>query len=196
MKIVFATKNEGKVREVIKMLNMDKIELITMAQEGIDVDVVEDGTTFEENAMKKAVEIMKVSGMPAIADDSGLEIDYLDKQPGVHSARFLGHDTSYDIKNKKILEMLEGVPDEKRTARFVSAVCLALPDGRTITTRGTIEGAIGHEIKGTNGFGYDPIFFIPEINKYSAELTTDEKNAISHRGKAIAQMREKILEII
>lgn len=196
MKIVFATKNEGKVREVIKKLNMDKIELITMAQEGIDVDVVEDGTTFEENAMKKAVEIMKISGMPAIADDSGLEIDYLDKQPGVHSARFLGHDTSYDIKNKKILEMLEGVPDEKRTARFVSAVCLALPDGRTITTRGTIEGAIGHEIKGTNGFGYDPIFFIPEINKYSAELTTDEKNAISHRGKAIAQMREKILEII
>ncbi len=196
MKIVFATKNEGKVREVIKMLNMDKIELITMAQAGIDVDVVEDGTTFEENAMKKAVEIMKFSGMPAIADDSGLEIDYLDKQPGVHSARFLGHDTSYDIKNKKILEMLEGVPDEKRTARFVSAVCLALPDGRTITTRGTIEGAIGHEIKGTNGFGYDPIFFIPEINKYSAELTTDEKNAISHRGKAIAQMREKILEII
>ena len=196
MKIVFATKNEGKVREVIKMLNMDKIELITMAQAGIDVDVVEDGTTFEENAMKKAVEIMKISGMPAIADDSGLEIDYLDKQPGVHSARFLGHDTSYDIKNKKILEMLEGVPDEKRTARFVSAVCLAFPDGRTITTRGTIEGAIGHEIKGTNGFGYDPIFFIPEINKYSAELTTDEKNAISHRGKAIAQMREKILEII
>ena len=196
MKIVFATKNEGKVREVIKKLNMDKIELITMAQAGIDVDVVEDGTTFEENAMKKAVEIMKFSGMPAIADDSGLEIDYLDKQPGVHSARFLGHDTSYDIKNKKILEMLEGVPDEKRTARFVSAVCLALPDGRTITTRGTIEGAIGHEIKGTNGFGYDPIFFIPEINKYSAELTTDEKNAISHRGKAIAQMREKILEII
>ena len=196
MKIVFATKNEGKVREVIKMLNMDKIELITMAQAGIDVDVVEDGTTFEENAMKKAVEIMKISGMPAIADDSGLEIDYLDKQPGVHSARFLGHDTSYDIKNKKILEMLEGVPDGKRTARFVSAVCLVLPDGRTITTRGTIEGAIGHEIKGTNGFGYDPIFFIPEINKYSAELTTDEKNAISHRGKAIAQMREKILEII
>ena len=196
MKIVFATKNEGKVREVIKMLNMDKIELITMAQAGIDVDVVEDGTTFEENAMKKAVEIMKFSGMPAIADDSGLEIDYLDKQPGVHSARFLGHDTSYDIKNKKILEMLEGVPDEKRTARFVSAVCLALPDGRTITTRGTIEGAIGHEIKGTNGFGYDPIFFIPEINKYSAELTTDEKNAISHRGKAIDKMREKILEII
>ena len=196
MKIVFATKNEGKVKEVIKMLNMDKIELITMAQAGIDVDVVEDGTTFEENAMKKAVEIMKISGLPAIADDSGLEIDYLDKQPGVHSARFLGHDTSYDIKNKKILEMLEGVPDEKRTARFVSAVCLALPDGRTITTRGTIEGIIGHEIKGTNGFGYDPIFFIPEIKKYSAELTMDEKNAISHRGKAIAQMREKILEIL
>ena len=196
MKIVFATKNEGKVKEAVKLLNTDRIELMTMAQAGIDIDVVEDGVTFEENAMKKAVEIMKASGMPSIADDSGLEIDYLNKEPGVHSARFLGHDTSYDIKNKKILEMLEGVPDEKRTARFVSAVCTAFPDGRTITTRGTIEGIIGHEIKGTNGFGYDPIFFIPEINKYSAELTTDEKNAISHRGKAMAQMREKLMEIL
>ena len=196
MKIVFATKNKGKVNEVVKILNTDKIELVTMEQAGIDIDVVEDGTTFEENAEKKAVEIMKASGEAAIADDSGLEIDFLDKQPGIHSARFLGHDTPYSIKNAKILDMLKDVPEEKRTARFVCAVCLALPDGRIIRSKGTLEGRIGNKITGENGFGYDPIFFIPEKNCYSAELSTEEKNKISHRGKAMAEMREKILEIL
>ena len=196
MKIVFATKNKGKVNEVVKIFNTDKIELVTMEQVGIDIDVVEDGTTFEENAEKKAVEIMKASGEAAIADDSGLEIDFLDKQPGIHSARFLGHDTPYSIKNAKILDMLKDVPEEKRTARFVCAVCLALPDGRIIRSRGTLEGRIGNKITGENGFGYDPIFFIPEKNCYSAELSTEEKNKISHRGKAMAEMREKILEIL
>ena len=167
-----------------------------MEQAGIDIDVVEDGTTFEENAEKKAVEIMKASGEAAIADDSGLEIDFLDKQPGIHSARFLGHDTPYSIKNAKILDMLKDVPEEKRTARFVCAVCLALPDGRIIRSKGTLEGRIGNKITGENGFGYDPIFFIPEKNCYSAELSTEEKNKISHRGKAMAEMREKILEIL
>lgn len=196
MKIVFATKNKGKVNEVVKIFNTDKIELVTMEQAGIDIDVVEDGTTFEENAEKKAVEIMKVSGEAAIADDSGLEIDFLDKQPGIHSARFLGHDTPYSIKNAKILDMLKDVSEEKRTARFVCAVCLALPDGRIIRSKGTLEGRIGNKITGENGFGYDPIFFIPEKNCYSAELSTEEKNKISHRGKAMAEMREKILEIL
>lgn len=196
MKIVFATKNKGKVNEVVKIFNTDKIELVTMEQVGIDIDVVEDGTTFEENAEKKAVEIMKASGEAAIADDSGLEIDFLDKQPGIHSARFLGHDTPYSIKNAKILDMLKDVPEEKRTARFVCAVCLALPDGRIIRSKGTLEGRIGNKITGENGFGYDPIFFIPEKNCYSAELSTEEKNKISHRGKAMAEMREKILEIL
>lgn len=196
MKIVFATKNKGKVNEVVKIFNTDKIELVTMEQAGIDIDVVEDGTTFEENAEKKAVEIMKASGEAAIADDSGLEIDFLDKQPGIHSARFLGHDTLYSIKNAKILDMLKDVPEEKRTARFVCAVCLALPDGRIIRSKGTLEGRIGNKITGENGFGYDPIFFIPEKNCYSAELSTEEKNKISHRGKAMAEMREKILEIL
>ncbi len=196
MKIVFATKNKGKVNEVVKIFNTDKIELVTMEQAGIDIDVVEDGTTFEENAEKKAVEIMKASGEAAIADDSGLEIDFLDKQPGIHSARFLGHDTPYSIKNAKILDMLKDVPEEKRTARFVCAVCLALPDGRIIRSKGTLEGRIGNKITGENGFGYDPIFFIPEKNCYSAELSTEEKNKISHRGKAMAEMREKILEIL
>ncbi len=196
MKIVFATKNKGKVNEVVKIFNTDKIELVTMEQAGIDIDVVEDGTTFEENAEKKAVEIMKASGEAAIADDSGLEIDFLNKQPGIHSARFLGHDTPYSIKNAKILDMLKDVPEEKRTARFVCAVCLALPDGRIIRSKGTLEGRIGNKITGENGFGYDPIFFIPEKNCYSAELSTEEKNKISHRGKAMAEMREKILEIL
>ena len=196
MKIVFATKNKGKVNEVVKIFNTDKIELVTMEQAGIDIDVVEDGTTLEENAEKKAVEIMKASGEAAIADDSGLEIDFLDKQPGIHSARFLGHDTPYSIKNAKILDMLKDVPEEKRTARFVCAVCLALPDGRIIRSKGTLEGRIGNKITGENGFGYDPIFFIPEKNCYSAELSTEEKNKISHRGKAMAEMREKILEIL
>ena len=196
MKIVFATKNKGKVNEVVKMFNTDKIELVTMEQAGIDIDVVEDGTTFEENAEKKAVEIMKASGEVAIADDSGLEIDFLDKQPGIHSARFLGHDTPYSIKNAKILDMLKDVPEEKRTARFVCAVCLALPDGRIIRSKGTLEGRIGDKITGENGFGYDPIFFIPEKNCYSAELSTEEKNKISHRGKAMAEMKKKILEIL
>lgn len=196
MKIVFATKNKGKVNEVVKIFNTDKIELVTMEQAGIDIDVVEDGTTFEENAEKKAVEIMKASGEAAIADDSGLEIDFLDKQRGIHSARFLGHDTPYSIKNAKILDMLKDVPEGKRTARFVCAVCLALPDGRIIRSKGTLEGRIGNKITGENGFGYDPIFFIPEKNCYSAELSTEEKNKISHRGKAMAEMREKILEIL
>ena len=196
MKFIFATKNEGKVKEVIKIFDSDKIEVITMAQAGIDIDVVEDGETFEENARKKAVEIMKASGFPAIADDSGLEIDFLNGQPGVQSARFMGHDTPYDIKNNKILEMLRGVPEDKRTARFVSAVCLAMPDGRIFETRGTIEGIIGYEIKGENGFGYDPIFYKPEIGRYLADISTEEKNAISHRGKAMAKMREMVMEIL
>ena len=196
MKIIFATKNEGKVREAQKILDSDKIELVTMTRAGINDDIVEDGTTFAENARKKAMEIMKISGLPAIADDSGLEIDFMDNKPGVYSARFMGHDTPYEFKNKKILEMMKDVPEEKRTARFVSAVCLAMPDGRLIEEEGTIEGIIGYEIKGSNGFGYDPIFYIPELKKYSAELSLEEKNLISHRGKAMRAVKNRIMELI
>ena len=196
MKIIFATKNEGKVREAQRILDSDKIELVTMTRAGINDDIVEDGTTFAENARKKAMEIMKISGLPAIADDSGLEIDFMDKKPGVYSARFMGHDTPYEFKNKKILEMMKDVPEEKRTARFVSAVCLAMPDGRLIEEEGTIEGIIGYEIKGSNGFGYDPIFYIPELKKYSAELSLEEKNLISHRGKAMRAVKNRIMELI
>lgn len=190
-KIIFATKNKGKMKEI-----KDKLydyDVISMEEAGIDIDVEENGTTFEENAIIKAETIMKLCNEIVVADDSGLEIDYLDKAPGVYSARFLGHDTSYDYKNGKILDMLKDVPKEKRTARFVCAMAVAFPDGRTEVTRATIEGNIGYEIAGENGFGYDPIFFVPELNKTTAQLSMDEKNKISHRGKALDSVR-KILE--
>lgn len=196
MKIIFATKNAGKVKEVKLMLEELDAEVVTMTEAGIDIDVDEDGKTFEENAIKKAKEIMQVSGCVVLSDDSGLEIDYLNKQPGVHSARFMGESTSYDIKNQKILEMLHGVPDEKRTARFVSVIAVAFPDGRIATTTGTIEGMIAHEAKGENGFGYDPIFYVPQFGINTAEMDIEQKNKISHRGKALRAMKEKLKEMI
>ena len=196
MKIIFATKNQGKVREIKQILADMPFEVVSLKDEGIDVDVIEDGTTFEENAVKKAVEIMKLTGEICMSDDSGLEIDYLDKAPGVYSARFLGEDTPYEIKNKKVLEMLSGVPEDKRTARYISVIATAFPDGRVITTMGTLEGIIGYKAKGENGFGYDPIFFLPEYGKTTAELAPEFKNEISHRGKALEAMKERLKDII
>lgn len=196
MQIIFATKNSGKVREVKMILEDMEADVFTMAEAGIDIEVEEDGETFEENAILKAEAIMQESDCLVLADDSGLEIDYLGGDPGVHSARFMGYDTPYEEKNAKILQMLEGVPEEKRTARFVSVIAAAFPDGRTVTVRGTVEGIIGYEQKGTNGFGYDPIFYIPELGKYSAELSLAEKNEISHRGKALRLMKEKLREMM
>ena len=196
MKIIFATKNQGKVREIKQILADMPFEVVSLKDEGIDVDVIEDGTTFEENAVKKAVEIMKLTGEICMSDDSGLEIDYLDKAPGVYSARFLGEDTPYEIKNKKVLEMLSGVPEAKRTARYISVIATAFPDGRVITTMGTLEGIIGYKAKGENGFGYDPIFFLPEYGKTTAELAPEFKNEISHRGKALEAMKERLKDII
>lgn len=196
MKIIFATKNQGKVREIKQILADMPCEVVSLKDEGIDAEVVEDGKTFEENAVKKAVEIMKLTGEICMSDDSGLEIDYLDKAPGVYSARFLGEDTPYEIKNKKIMEMLDGVPDEKRTARYISVIAAAFPDGRVITTEGTLEGIIGHEAVGENGFGYDPIFFLPEYGKTTGQLSLEFKNEISHRGKALKLMKERLKEII
>ena len=157
-------------------------------------DIVEDGKTFEENAIIKAEAIRKMTNCLVLADDSGLEVDYLDKAPGIYSARFMGEDTSYRIKNKAIIDKLAGVPDEKRTARFVCAIAAAFPDGKTITRRGTIEGIIGYEERGENGFGYDPIFFLPEYGKSTAELSPEEKNTISHRGNALRLIKEVINE--
>ena len=190
--IIFATKNKGKIKEIQAILGNDYI-VKNMEEIGIDIDVVEDGKTFEENAIKKAVEIKNVTNKIVLADDSGLEIDYLNGEPGVYSARYMGEDTPYDVKNAKILEILKDVEEDKRGARFVSVIALAMPGKDPITTKGTIEGIIGYEIKGENGFGYDPIFYIPSLEKTSAELSLEEKNKISHRGKALEEMK-KILE--
>ena len=190
LKIVFATGNENKMKEIRMILADLGMPIMSMKEAGIDVDVVEDGTTFEENALIKASEIAKYAeNCIVLADDSGLEIDYLNKEPGIYSARYAGVDTSYDIKNNLLLERLEGVPDEKRTARFVCAVAAAFPDGSTEVVRGTIEGIIGHGIAGKNGFGYDPIFFLPEYGCTTAELEPEKKNELSHRGEALRKIR-------
>ena len=192
MKIIFATGNQGKMKEIKAIMQDTGIEVSSLAEVGIDVDIVEDGDTFEANAIIKAKAISEMTGEVVLSDDSGLEIDYLNKEPGIYSARYMGEDTSYHIKNAKLMERLQGVPDEQRTARFVCAVAAVFPDGRTITTRGTMEGVIGYEEAGGNGFGYDPIFYLPEYQKTSAQLAPEEKNAISHRGKALRAMKKHL----
>lgn len=190
-KIIFATGNENKMKEIRMILSDLGMPILSMKEAGICVDVVEDGTTFEENALIKATEIAKtVENCIVLADDSGLEIDYLNKEPGIYSARYAGENTSYDIKNNLLLSRLEGVPDEKRTARFVCAIAAAFPDGTTEVVRGTIEGRIGYEIAGENGFGYDPIFYVPEYGCTTAEMNPEQKNELSHRGNALRAMRE------
>ncbi|MDD3403922.1 MAG: XTP/dITP diphosphatase [Hespellia sp.] len=193
-KIIFATGNEHKMVEIRAILEDLGRPIESMKEAGIDIEVVEDGTTFEENAIKKASGIAKyANGAIVLADDSGLEIDYLNKEPGIYSARYAGVDTSYDIKNQMLLDRLAGVPDEKRTARFVCAIAAAFPDGSVEVVRGTMEGIIGHEIAGENGFGYDPIFFLPEYGCTSAELSPEKKNELSHRGAGLRAMK-KIME--
>lgn len=195
MRIIFATGNENKMREIREILGDLGLEIVSMKEAGISVDIVEDGETFEENAMIKAEAVSKLCDDIVLADDSGLEVDYLDKAPGVYSARFMGEDTSYDIKNQAIIDKLEGVPKEKRTARFVCAIAAVLPSGKKISTRGTIEGMIGYEIKGENGFGYDPIFYVEELGCTTAEISPKEKNKVSHRGNALRAMRKELLSI-
>ena len=188
-RIIFATGNADKMVEIRHILSDLPVEVLSMKEAGIFVDVVEDGTTFEENAVIKAKAIMEHCGEVVLADDSGLEVDYLNKEPGIYSARYMGEKTSYRIKNANLIERLEGVEDEKRTARFVCAIAAAFPNGNVETTVGTIEGRIGYEEKGANGFGYDPIFYVPEFGCTTAELSEAEKNAISHRGKALTYMK-------
>lgn len=191
--IILASNNKDKVKEVKEILK--GYDIISMKEAGIDVDIEENGTTFEENALIKARAIMKLTGQITMADDSGLEIDYLNKAPGVYSARFMGHDTSYDIKNKALIQKLEGVKGSDRSGRFVCAIAVCFPDGREIVKRGTMEGLIAEEIKGDNGFGYDPIVYLPEYGKTSGELAPEEKNKISHRGKALALIKEELDKI-
>ena len=193
-KIIFATSNEGKLREIRMILEDLKVEVISLKEAGITTEIIEDGKSFEENAVIKAKTIMEETGILTLADDSGLEIDYLNKEPGIYSARYCGEKTGYDIKNRNLIERLIDVPDEKRTARFVCAIAVAYPDGEVETIRATMEGRIGYEEKGSNGFGYDPIFYLPEYECYSAELPLEEKNKISHRGKALRMTKDRLLE--
>ena len=179
-KIIFATGNQDKMREIREILADIDAEVVSMKEAGIHADIVEDGSTFEENAVIKAKTICELTGEITLADDSGLEIDYLNKEPGIYSARYMGEDTSYHIKNAKLIERLEGVPDEERTARFVCAIAAAFPDGNIRTVREAMEGRIGYEERGENGLGYDPIFYLPEYGCTSAELSMEEKNMISH----------------
>lgn len=190
-RIIFATKNNHKMKEIREILDGRGYEILSMAEAGVDIDVVEDGTTFEENALIKSRTIRDYIGDAIVlSDDSGLEVDYLGGNPGIYSARWLGDDTSYDVKNTMLLNMMEGVPEEDRTARFVCALAAAFPDGTDKVVRGTIEGIIGYEIAGENGFGYDPIFFVPEYRCTTAEMTPEQKNEISHRGKALRMIAE------
>ena len=193
-KIIFATGNAGKMCEVREILKDMDADILSMKEAGIDIDIVEDGTTFEENAAIKARAVAAATQEEAIvlADDSGLEVDYLDKEPGIYSARYMGEDTPYSVKNKNLIDRLEGVPDNKRTARFVCAIAAALPGGEVITTSGVIEGRIDHEEKGNNGFGYDPIFYVPEYGRTTAQLSVEEKNRISHRARALAAMKKEL----
>ena len=193
-RIIFATGNAGKLREIREIMEGTGVEVRSMKEAGISVDVDEDGTTFEENALIKAKAIAAHTDAIVLADDSGLEVDYLDKAPGVYSARFMGEDTSYDIKNQAIIDKLAGVPKELRTARFVCVIAAVLPDGRSLTTRQTMEGYIGDHAEGENGFGYDPIFMLDEYGCSSAAISREEKNAISHRGKALRAMKEMLSE--
>ena len=204
-KVIFATGNEGKMKEIREILGDLDIELLSLKDAGIHADIVEDGKTFEENAQIKAKAIRDLTGEIVLADDSGLEIDYLNKEPGIYSARYMGEDTSYHIKNAKLIERLEGVPDEKRTARFVCAIAAAFPDGSVKTVREAMEGRIGYEESGANGFGYDPIFMPDEQPAgaeesgellTSAEMTPEQKNAISHRGKALRALMPAIRELV
>ena len=195
MDIIMATGNSNKVREIREMLEGSGLGIVSMKDAGIDIDIVEDGETFEDNARIKAEAVRDVCGQIVIADDSGLVIDCLGGEPGIHSSRFMGEDTSYDIKNTALLKMMEGVPDEERSARFVCAMAIAYPDRETSVYRGVFEGRIAYESAGKNGFGYDPIFYLPERGCTSAELPPEEKNSISHRGKALKMAVEELLNL-
>jgi len=196
MRIIFATGNRDKLREIEEIMDGSGIKILSMKDAGIEGEADENGSTFEENALQKALYVYEKNGKKAddyiLADDSGLEIDALNKEPGVLSARYMGKDTSYHEKNMNLISRLEGVPDEKRTARFVCAIAVVFPDGSHKVIRETMEGRIGYSEAGENGFGYDPIFYLPEYRKTSAQIEPEEKNKISHRGKALRRVCREV----
>lgn len=197
--VIFATGNEGKMREIRAILGDMEVEVCSMKEAGLALEIEEDGSTFEENARIKARAVAvalaahgKARECVVMADDSGLEIDYLNGEPGVYSARYLGEETPFSEKSADLLRRLEDVPEKERSARFVCAIAAVFPNEETVITRGVIEGRIGYELRGDNGFGYDPIFYLPEYDRTAAELTDEEKNRISHRSRALEQMKEEL----
>ncbi len=191
-KIIFATTNEGKMNEIRMIMKDCNIPIISLKDAGIRADIVEDGATFEENAIIKAKAVMELTGCLTLADDSGLEVDYINKEPGVYSARYMGEDTPYSVKNQSIIDRLKDAKGEQRSARFVCAIAACFPDGKILTTYGTIEGEIGYEERGENGFGYDPILYVPKYQQTTGEMAAEFKNEISHRGIALRKMWEKL----
>lgn len=201
MNIIFATGNEGKMREIRAILKDVDADILSMKEAGLSLDIEEDGDSFAANALIKARAVAdalvaegRFRDCIVLADDSGLEIDCLNKEPGIHSARYLGEETPFDVKSRDLLRRMEQVPDEERSARFVCAIAAVFAGGETVTTEGTVEGRIGYDLKGDNGFGYDPIFYLPEYGSTAAELTDEEKNRISHRSRALAQMKEELMK--
>lgn len=189
-RIIFATGNAGKMREIREILADLDVEVLSMKEAGVFVDVEENGKSYEENALLKARAVAKRTDAIVLADDSGLEIDALGGEPGIYSSRYLGEDTPYSEKNATILKRMEGVSGEQRSARFVCAIAAIFPDGEEVTMRAAIEGEIAKEPAGEGGFGYDPIFYFPEFGKTTAQMTAEEKNQVSHRGKALEKMKE------
>ena len=191
-KIIFATGNEGKMREIREILKELQVPVLSMKEAGVSLNIEENGATFAENAEIKARAVWNCTGGIVLADDSGLVVDALGGEPGVYSARYMGEDTSYEIKNREIIRRLEAVSGQDRSARFVCIIAAVLPDGTVRKTEGTMDGVIAMEPAGEEGFGYDPILYIPEYGKTGAQLTMEEKNAISHRGKALRAMKGEL----
>ena len=191
-RIIVATGNEGKMREVRLILADLGIEIISMKEAGASCEIEETGSSFAENAEIQAKAVWEQTGHIVLADDSGLVVDYLGGEPGIYSARYMGEDTSYEIKNQAIMDRVAEAKEEERTARFVSAIAAVLPDGTILHTEGTVEGEIAYQPAGTEGFGYDPIFYLPEYGMTSAQIPIEKKNEISHRGKALEAMKQKL----
>ncbi|MDO4788153.1 MAG: RdgB/HAM1 family non-canonical purine NTP pyrophosphatase [Johnsonella sp.] len=191
-RIVFASENQGKIKEVKEILAAEGYEVLAMSEAGIRVDIEENGESFRENAYIKAKAVWDLCKGIVMADDSGLMIDYLNGEPGVYSARYLGKDSSYAFKNREIIRLMEGADKEERSARFRADICCILEDGSVLHTTADMEGLIAKEPAGEGGFGYDPILYLPELGKTSAELSAEQKNEISHRGKALRLMREEL----
>lgn len=195
-KIVFATGNEGKMREIREILKDLGLPVLSMKEAGVNPEIEENGETFGENARIKALAVWKETGGIVLADDSGLEVDYIGKEPGVRSARYMGEDTSYEIKNRAILDRLKDAVGDERSARFVCSIAAVLPDGEVLLREAAMEGVIAEAPAGNGGFGYDPIFFLPEFGKTSAELTMEEKNRVSHRGKALEAIKDALKAVL